>query len=1049
MRRASTGRVLKARSSTFRSPIRHSQPPIRHSRAPNRHSWSPNRHSWSPNRHSRAGGNPAQGSRRSNWWARGLICSAAVGLYIGFLAPQRAVGQGVPPDATWLTFDTQHFRVSYTEGLERVARRAAERGERAHRLLTEEFVPPPEGRIELLVSDNVDLSNGNASPFPRNRIVVFAQPPASEASLTFHDDWLELLMLHELVHIFHFEHAGGVWPPLRRVFGRDPFLFPQIFSPGWVVEGLGTYFESEYTESGRVRGSFFDMILRTAILEDAFFEIDEATFDPVVWPSGSTRYVYGALFVDHLAKRYGRARVTDFVKAFGRQLIPYRIEAASRSAFGTTLSREWTAWQDSLRAEAATLVAAASRQGITAPEIVTAEGRIARHPRFSPDGSRIAYAASTGRDDAAIRILEPDGSTSTAVERSSTGPPSWVDGDAILYGQLDFDGPYRLYSDLHVARRGGRGREVTGDARVWEADSHPDGRSAIAVASAQGTNILVQVDLETGAVAPVTDQDLDTYWSGPRWSPDGDRIAASRWSAGGLYDVVVLDPAGKVVREVTRDRAVDSDPTWSSDGRFLLFSSDRTGIRNLFAYELASGRLWQVTNVLTGASEPDVSPDGATIVFSYYRSDGFHIATIPFDPASWWEARPPEQGEGLASPNAEAQLDAEAGGPIRPYSSWPTVAPTHWAIALSADADVGFGAGIGLSGVDVIQRHLWAFDVLGYPEGPRFDAGFGYRYRGWGNPVLGIAAAQEWGVQAESAGPESELPSDVLRQERYVEGVLSWVLPSWRSRVFLETGLDLRKLGLSWREPELVDGTSLREFPLDLGARAGIGYSSVRGYALSLGPQEGVFVSTSLEARRFLETPEWDPSSRDYWQTTLRGRAFQALDWYGFASPVLAIRVDASVVSESATPGFSLGGASGADIGLGNLDTGGSDIDFPVRGFPSGVQWGNRVLSGSVEYRFPIALVERGFRLLPLAFDRLWGDVFLDSGTAWCSTPCAIASEIAPTDPDPLLSVGIEGILGLRLGYFSNLPLRAGVALPVRSGASRSASFYLRLGPSF
>src|SRR5690606_19326954 len=100
-------------------------------------------------------------------------------------------------------FRTQHFDITYQAGLEQVARRAADRAEWAHALLTREFVPPPDGRINLVVSDHVDFSNGSASPFPRNRIVLFVQPPAREPTLAYNDDWLQLLILHELVHVFH------------------------------------------------------------------------------------------------------------------------------------------------------------------------------------------------------------------------------------------------------------------------------------------------------------------------------------------------------------------------------------------------------------------------------------------------------------------------------------------------------------------------------------------------------------------------------------------------------------------------------------------------------------------------------------------------------------------------------------------------------------------------------------------------------------------------------------------------------------------------------
>src|SRR5690606_85264 len=102
----------------------------------------------------------------------------------------------------------------------------------------------------------------------------------------------------------------------------------------------------------------------------------------------------------------------------------------------------------------------------------------------------------------------------------------------------------------------------------------------------------------------------ERYWAGPRWSPSGDRIVSGVWRPGGRSDVLVLDTSGAVIREITGGGSIDIDPVWSPDERYILFSSDRTGIPNLFARDLQTGRLLQVTNVLTGAFQPDVSPDG-------------------------------------------------------------------------------------------------------------------------------------------------------------------------------------------------------------------------------------------------------------------------------------------------------------------------------------------------------------------------------------------------------------------------------------------------------
>jgi len=110
---------------------------------------------------------------------RGLVGLVVVALVL--LAATTAQAQPAPYHH-WRTLETEHFRVHVHTGLEREGRVAAAAAERAFGKLSNELTAP-RGRIDLVLSDDADYSNGFASVVPSNRVVIFATPPIENAGL--------------------------------------------------------------------------------------------------------------------------------------------------------------------------------------------------------------------------------------------------------------------------------------------------------------------------------------------------------------------------------------------------------------------------------------------------------------------------------------------------------------------------------------------------------------------------------------------------------------------------------------------------------------------------------------------------------------------------------------------------------------------------------------------------------------------------------------------------------------------------------------------------
>ena len=293
---------------------------------------------------------------------------------------------------------------------------------------------------------------------------------------------------------------------------------------------------------------------------------------------------------------------------------------------------------------------------ISEPEALTRNARYGLHPLASPDGNALIYVRSDGRSDPRLVVMAPDGGDPSTVTRINNHTPFDVlPRGEIIFAQLDYTDPYRVLSDLYVATIDGAVRRVTRGARLTAPSAGPEGTWAVAVAEGGGTNGLARVDLLDGSIRALVAPEAGTYWAYPAVSPDGRWIAASRWTDR-RHDVVILDADGGVADAVTRDRALDLAPKWNADGRYLVWSSDRSGIPNILGAEVdpltgAAASPVMLTNVRTGAAFPSIDPAGEWLYFSGYHVDGWEVERVRFAPAA-----------ALPAPAPAARFD-EAGAP--------------------------------------------------------------------------------------------------------------------------------------------------------------------------------------------------------------------------------------------------------------------------------------------------------------------------------------------------------------------------------------------------
>ena len=929
------------------------------------------------------------------------------------------------PSFTWTTLETPHFRIHYHQGGEEIAKRTAQIAEDVYARLVPRIKWEPRQKTEVVLVDAMDEANGMTTVLPYNQMVLLLTQPVGEPGFgtTPYEEWMRLLITHEYTHVLQLDMInGGLGGVLQRIFGR--LYFPNALQPEWLIEGLAVYEETAQTSGGRGRSAGADMVLRMATLEGPFPHISQMTVSPDTWPSGDVPYLFGDSFTQYIADTYGRKKLADLSLNYSGRGAPFLVNSTAKETFGSYYGKLYREWKESLQKKYDKQRADVRARGETTSTALTRKGYETISPVYSPDGNRIAYFESNGDEFPGIYIMNSDGTKSRKLienvfPTSASGmSPAWSpDGSRLYYTKLEVVRNTNLYDDIYFYDlKSDREVRVTNDVRGRDPDPSADGNKLLFVTNRLGQTRLALLDLSSHRDLPAGPRDI-TYlteegvvqYETPRWSPDGSRIAVSVWQPGGYKDVWILDANGNKLEEATHDRANDGAPAWSPDGRYLYFTSDRTGIFNIFAYEVETKKLYQVTNVLGGAFSPRPSPDNRNLVFTGYSAKGYDVHAVAVDPGSWKLAAP-YQDPYPAMQYEERRFETAE----RPYNPLPTLAPRFWLpwIGYSQRSVLG---GFLTEGQDVAQRHEYVITGLYGTKTNHFWYTFDYFYDGL-YPTIHLSASDIDATYTNLLQQGTVGDDYVERQQTYgLEAIFPLIKTQTQHAV---------SIGYQWKELSAITDVIPGVLPWPgyngpvpfqgvlASGRASYLFNNSRRYDFSISPEQGRTLELGYE--RFDKSIGSDLEFNKY---TADWHEYISMPWQHHVLQVRAFAGTSTGVSMNTFPqgAFQLGGDMPGDITLSI-----NDHQVYLRGYPTDEFRGKSAALLSLEYRFPIWNIERGFGQTPFFFRRLHGAVFAEAGNTW--------DEGSLHESDAKRSVGAELRMDMDLGYYLPITVRLGFA---------------------
>lgn len=484
----------------------------------------------------------------------------------------------------WRVLRGEHVDLYYYPEEEELGRVALAYAEESYDALQRRFNHAVLRRIPLIVyASHSDFEQTNILPFiPPEGLLGVTEFLKRRVALPFRGSYAEFrhTIRHELVHVFQLSLES-------QTFGRYP-RFRQVGMPLWWSEGLAEFFSAG-------EDSRDEMVLRDMTVTGHL-----PTLPDLAYAYGGLVYPVGGCIHRFLAERYGEWRILELYNDIWKYS---GFDDALLGVYGRTIQQLSDEWQYWMRQHYYPAVADRPPLGIMARKL----------------------------SDLAIKP--------TAYQLPGDSTPSFlffspVSGYTTIYAQS-------LAARLRRPVVQGERSEQFESFHFFESriDVNAGGVAAFSSKYAERDALFFWDLRQSKVVGRYQFNELVSILS-PTWAPDGKSVVFSGLSVSGysdLYRLWLADPGdsrgagGGRLERLTSDRYEDLDPTFSPDGRTVVFSSDRTafgksGAHNLFALDLSTGAI----RYLTYGNWRDEAPrwGQGRIYFASDRDGTFQIYSV-------------------------------------------------------------------------------------------------------------------------------------------------------------------------------------------------------------------------------------------------------------------------------------------------------------------------------------------------------------------------------------------------------------------------------------